>query len=56
VATTRRAKKASTSLSAQQEEQFAREAKLASTEKGEAMIAEAVTWTAGLLRRMIAEA
>jgi creatinine amidohydrolase len=42
--------------SAQQEEQFARDAKLATTEKGEAMISMAVTWTADVLRQMIAEA
>jgi creatinine amidohydrolase len=42
--------------SAQQEEQFARDAKLASTEKGEAMISIAVKWTADVLRQMIAGA
>ncbi len=42
--------------SAEQEEQFAREAKLASTAKGEAMITIAVKWTADQLRRMIAGA
>jgi creatinine amidohydrolase/Fe(II)-dependent formamide hydrolase-like protein len=42
--------------SAQQEEQFARDARLASTEKGEAMISMAVKWTADVLRQMIAEA
>jgi creatinine amidohydrolase len=41
--------------SAQQEEEFARDAKLATTEKGEAMISMAVTWTADVLRQMIAE-
>jgi creatinine amidohydrolase len=41
--------------SAQQEERFARDAKLASTEKGEAMITIAVNWTADVLRQMIAE-
>jgi creatinine amidohydrolase len=41
--------------SARQEEQFARDAKLASTEKGEAMITIAVNWTADVLRQMIAE-
>ena len=40
--------------SAQQEEQFARDAKLATTEKGEAMISLAVNWTADVLRQMIA--
>ena len=39
--------------SAEQEEQFAREAKLAATAKGEAMIDIAVKWTAGRLRQMI---
>jgi creatinine amidohydrolase len=39
--------------SAEQEEEFAREAKLASTAKGEAMIDIAVKWTAGRLRQMI---
>ena len=42
--------------SAKQEEEFARDAKLASTAKGEAMIAIAVDWTANKLRSMIAEA
>jgi hypothetical protein len=41
--------------SAQQEERFARDAKLATTSKGEAMISFAVTWTADVLRQMIAE-
>ena len=41
--------------SAQQEEGFARDAKLAATSKGEAMISMAVTWTADVLRQMIAE-
>ena len=41
--------------SAQQEEGFARDAKLAATSKGEAMISIAVTWTADVLRQMIAE-
>jgi len=39
--------------SARQEEQFAREAKLATTAKGEAMIAIAVNWVAGRLRGMM---
>ena len=39
--------------SAADEEQFAREAKLASTAKGEAMIDIAVKWTADRLRKMI---
>lgn len=39
--------------SAEQEEQFFREAKLASTAKGEAMIAIAVNWVANRLRDMI---
>ena len=39
--------------SAEQEEQFAREAKLATTAKGEAMIDIAVRWTANRLRQMI---
>src|SRR5688572_29298528 len=39
--------------SAVQEEEFAREAKLATTAKGEAMIDIAVKWTAGRLRQMI---
>jgi creatinine amidohydrolase len=38
--------------SAQQEEEFAREAKLATTAKGEAMIDIAVKWTAARLRKM----
>jgi creatinine amidohydrolase len=42
--------------SAQQEEGFARAAKLAATSKGEAMISIAVNWTADVLRQMIAEA
>jgi creatinine amidohydrolase len=41
--------------SAEQEERFARDAKLASTEKGEAMISIAVNWTADVLRQMLAE-
>ena len=41
--------------SAQQEEEFAREAKLATTAKGEAMIRIAVDWTAERLRQMIKE-
>jgi creatinine amidohydrolase len=40
--------------SRRQDEQFAREAKLATTAKGEAMIAVAVEWTAARLERMIA--
>jgi creatinine amidohydrolase len=39
--------------SAEQDEQFAREAKLASTAKGEAMIDIAVKWTAQRLRQII---
>jgi creatinine amidohydrolase len=39
--------------SAAQEEEFAREAKLATTAKGEAMIQIAVEWTAERLRRLI---
>jgi creatinine amidohydrolase len=39
--------------SAVQEEEFAREARLATTAKGEAMIDIAVKWTAGRLRQMI---
>jgi creatinine amidohydrolase len=39
--------------SAEQEEQFAKEAKLATTAKGEAMIAIAVDWVASRLRSMI---
>jgi creatinine amidohydrolase len=39
--------------SAQQEEEFAREAKLATTAKGEAMIEIAVKWTAERLRQMV---
>src|ERR1051325_9370897 len=39
--------------SAVQEEQFAKEAKLATTAKGEAMIGIAVKWTAERLRRLI---
>lgn len=42
--------------SARQEEQFFKEAKLASTAKGEAMIALAVNWVAERLRQLIAEA
>lgn len=41
--------------SAEQEEQFAKEAKLASTAKGEAMISIAVNWTANRLRTLIQE-
>ena len=41
--------------SAKQEEEFAREAKLATTAKGEVMIAIAVEWVAARLRAMIAE-
>ena len=41
--------------SAKQEEEFAREAKLASTAKGEAMIRIAVDWVAERLRQMIAQ-
>ena len=40
--------------SAVQEEEFAREAKLASTAKGEAMIQISVNWVAEQLRRMVA--
>ncbi len=40
--------------SAKQEEEFAQEARLASTAKGEAMIAIAVDWVAARLRAMIA--
>jgi hypothetical protein len=36
-----------------QEEEFAHDAKLASTAKGEAMIGIAVKWTAARLRRLI---
>jgi hypothetical protein len=39
--------------SAAQEEEFAREAKLATTTKGEAMIGIAVKWTAERLRQLI---
>jgi creatinine amidohydrolase len=42
--------------SAEEDEQFHRDARLAGTEKGEAMIAIAVKWTADVLRQMIAEA
>ncbi|HLJ14158.1 MAG TPA: creatininase family protein [Bryobacteraceae bacterium] len=42
--------------SAADEEQFAKEAKLASTAKGEAMIDIAVKWTAEQMRHMIGEA
>jgi creatinine amidohydrolase len=42
--------------SAAQEEQFAKEAKWATTAKGEAMIAIAVEWAARRLRQMIGEA
>jgi creatinine amidohydrolase len=42
--------------SAEEDEQFHRDARLAATEKGEAMIAIAVKWTADVLRQMIAEA
>jgi creatinine amidohydrolase len=42
--------------SAVQEEEFAREAKMASTAKGEAMIEIAVKWTADRLRQMLREA
>ena len=42
--------------SAVQEEEFAREAKLAATAKGEAMIDIAVKWTAARLREMIGKA
>src|SRR5437867_2702599 len=41
--------------SAKQEEEFAREAKLATAAKGEAMIAIAVDWVANKLRSMIAD-
>jgi len=41
--------------SAQEEEQFFREAKLATTAKGEAMLRLAVNWVAERLRQMIAE-
>ena len=41
--------------SAIQEEEFAREAKLATTAKGEAMIDIAVKWTAERLRKMMRE-
>ena len=43
-------------VSAKQEEEFAHEAKLALTAKGEAMITIAVDWVANRLRSMIAEA
>jgi hypothetical protein len=39
--------------SAAQEEEFAREAKLATTAKGEAMVGIAVKWTAERLRQLI---
>jgi len=42
--------------SAVQEEEFAKEAKLATTAKGEAMIGIAVKWTADRLRQMLREA
>jgi creatinine amidohydrolase len=42
--------------SARQDEQYHNQAKLASTAKGEAMIAIAVNWVAGRLRQIIAEA
>jgi hypothetical protein len=42
--------------SAIQEEEFARDAKLATTAKGEAMIQIAVNWTAERLRKLIGEA
>jgi creatinine amidohydrolase len=42
--------------SAAQEEQFAKEAKLATTAKGEAMIGIAVEWTARRLRQVMGEA
>src|SRR5438094_3219348 len=42
--------------SAAQEEEFARDAKLATTAQGDAMIQIAVDWTAGQLRRLIGEA
>jgi creatinine amidohydrolase len=41
--------------SAEDDEMFHRDAKVASTAKGEAMISIAVTWTAGVLRDMMAE-
>lgn len=41
--------------SAADDEQFHRDARLAGTDKGEAMIAIAVRWTADVLRRLIAE-
>ena len=41
--------------SAADDEQFHRDARVAGTEKGEAMIAIAVKWTADVLRQMIAE-
>lgn len=41
---------------AREDEQFAREARLATAAKGEALIAIAVDWVVGQLRRMIAEA
>jgi creatinine amidohydrolase/Fe(II)-dependent formamide hydrolase-like protein len=41
--------------SARAEEEFAREAKLASKAKGEAMLTIAVNWVAERLRRMIAK-
>ena len=40
--------------SARQEEEFAREAKLATPAKGEAMLQIAVNWVAQRLRKMIA--
>ena len=43
-------------VSRREDEEFAREAKLASTAKGEAMIGIAVEWTVERLRRMISEA
>ncbi|MBK9168356.1 MAG: hypothetical protein IPM24_12925 [Bryobacterales bacterium] len=43
-----------TPASAEQDERFAREAKLASTAKGEAMIGIAVEFAANRLRQMIA--
>jgi hypothetical protein len=43
-------------MSAKQEEEFAHEAKLASSAKGEAMITIAVDWVANRLRSLIAEA
>ncbi|MEK7405146.1 MAG: creatininase family protein [Acidobacteriota bacterium] len=42
--------------SARQEEEFAREARLATTAKGEAMLEIAVAWTAERLRRLVAGA